>query len=179
MTTRDKTEQKNESKTTATSDFFPSFALVWLKLRFADQYAAHLCVPLTPTRGLPRFWRLLLAQLAAPKSASISKGYRVDLESYRLPRAVKCRYSSRSYAPFFSECSLHFFNAKEESGLFREFYFGSIVWSSLSRTSSSLEGLTLNRCRSDRHDLCCTQWALYIHYDFLSRSCVPIMTRCA
>lgn len=60
-------------------------------------------VPLTPTRGLPRFRHLLLAaRRAAPKRASISKGYRADLESYRLPRCENVqRHATRAILFFF------------------------------------------------------------------------------
>jgi len=42
-----------------------------LESQLADRFVAHLCVSLTPTRGLPRFWRLLLAR--RPREPPLAK----------------------------------------------------------------------------------------------------------
>lgn len=73
---------------------------------------------------------------AAPQRASISKGYRIDLESYRLPRYE-----------MYNAALLSFFNF---SGLKKGLYFSGILFREqtvsklVENTSLGFEGLTLN-----------------------------------
>lgn len=104
---------KNE-KVDKPTYFFLLLPNVWLKWWFAVWFAAHLYMPLTPTRRLPRFWRLFLARChRQPPLAKVIGSTSNPIDCLAIKCTTPCYFLSSTSVVW------------KSSHIFRKFYSGN------------------------------------------------------